>query len=57
MAKKCGVCKTGDLIPSGCGCDNKECSNFVEKWRPATAGYEPPKPVEAPKEPKKPKKE
>jgi hypothetical protein len=33
MAKKCGVCKTGDLIPSGCGCNNPGCANYVEHWK------------------------
>lgn len=41
-AKKCSLCKTADLIPSGCGCLNPACHNFVEKWKSATAGYDPP---------------
>jgi hypothetical protein len=48
MAKKCGVCQTGDLIPSSCGCLNKDCFNYVEKWRPATCTYAAPKTVETP---------
>lgn len=45
----CGVCKKGFLIPSGCGCNHAGCSNHVDKWKPATAGYEPPKKVDPPK--------
>lgn len=45
----CGVCHKGFVIPSGCGCNNAECSNHVDKWKPATSGYEPPKPIALPK--------
>jgi hypothetical protein len=31
-AERCSVCGEGDLVPSGCGCANEKCSNFVEKW-------------------------
>lgn len=39
MARKCGVCNTADLIPSGCGCLNPECHNYVGKWKSCIAGY------------------
>jgi hypothetical protein len=29
---KCGVCKKGELVPSGCGCDNRKCSNHTRFW-------------------------
>lgn len=39
MARKCEVCHKADLIPSGCGCLNPECHNYVGKWKPCIAGY------------------
>ncbi len=51
MAKPCSLCGA-DLIPSCCGCLNPACKNHVDKWKIATAGYEPPievKPAPVPK--------
>jgi len=40
---KCGQCG-GKLVPSGCGCLNEKCANYVGKWpKPGTMYLERPK--------------
>jgi len=38
----CGACK-GELVPSGCGCRNEKCANYMGKWPKPGTMYAPPK--------------
>ena len=41
--KKCEVCGTADLRPSGLGCLNPDCHNYHEKWPKVGTMYAPPR--------------